>query len=118
MNAAEKSLKEQLIQVNTLVNWQKRHLHMQNLLHRLFVGLPKEVLLEKFTFRMNGQDTQVSIAMELKGSSLVLNEEFEKVPERLMESGLKLISFDQVEVKGGLQMKCLCQVDEGKGDSA
>lgn len=118
VHVSEESLKEHINKVNTIVSWQQHQLHVQKLLYSLFSKLPKEVLIEKFDFKMSGHDAQASIIMDLKGSQFVLNEEFEKVPEQLMEVGLRLISFDQVEIKGGLQLKCLCQVNGEKGGAA
>lgn len=111
LNTIQLSLQSQVKKANTLIGWQIDNIHGQKVLSTLLSKLPKEVLLERFSFKRSKSNHQATLIMELKGSYGAVHQEFEQIPIRLEAIGLKLISLDQVEMKEGMRLKCLCQFD-------
>ena len=102
----------QIQETNKLIEWRFDDIHGQKLLHALFSGLSKEVLLEKFLFKRDKKHNhQVSLSISLKGGYRELHHEFEVMISKLDGLGLMLISQNQSEIGGGMRLQLVCQMN-------
>ena len=111
IQALEASSKTNIEKANVLMEWQSDNVHGQKLIHALLSEFSKEVVLERFNFKREKSSQQVSLVIDLKGNAWTLHQEFESIPQKLEGLGFQLISLDQVEIEGGMRLKCLCQLN-------
>ena len=105
------NMQVQIQKANKLIEWQFDDIHGQKLLHTLFSGLAKEVLLEKFSFKRDLRNHQAMLLINLKGEHRELHDEFEGMLSNLESIGLRLITLNQSEISGGMHLQCNCQMN-------